>query len=141
MLSPLVEGDSWTTDCQFWYGNTPIDWSPDGRWLMVGSPEGPDGGLTLRRSTRNPAPSPCWPAEAERSCQLRGDWAPDSKRYVYARYFERSVTDRFSIVDIESGVVSEVVDPSGSVIDPVWSPDGRWIALRVDRRWPHRVAS
>jgi hypothetical protein len=110
----------------FWYGNRPVDWSPDGRWLLMSRWPDPDGPLTLVRVDVDSGD--VTPVATTDSWQLRGGWAPDSRNIVYAPYFERSVSDRFWIVDTERATTSEVVDPSGAVIDPVWSPDGAWIA-------------
>ena len=102
-----------------------------GRRMAAGSsmsrwpdPDGPLDARPRRRRLRRRHPA----GHARRSWQLRGGWAPDSRNVVYAPYFERSVSDRFWVVDTESAATSEVVDPSGVVIDPVWSPDGAWIA-------------
>ncbi len=127
LVSRLNGSQPELTSFQFAYGNRPIDWSPDGRQLLVSRWPDQVGPLVLDRvDVRSGAVTRL--ANPDGSGQVQASWAPDSRHVVYAPFFERRVSDRFWVVDTESLARSELVDPSGRVIDPVWSPDGNWIA-------------
>ena len=100
-------------------------WSPDGKWVSWFSDQSgeyrlmiaPQDGLGERREITLPEPTFFYqPA-----------WSPDSKRMLFTD------TDlRLWMVDVESGRATHVdtdqwMVPTRSV-DPVWSPDSRWIA-------------
>ena len=100
-------------------------WSPDGRWISYFSDEGgeyalviaPQDGIGERRTIELADPTYYYtPA-----------WSPDSKMLVFTD------TDlRLFVADVASGE-TKLIDtdrymvPQRS-IDPVWSPDSRWIA-------------
>jgi dipeptidyl aminopeptidase/acylaminoacyl peptidase len=65
----------------------------------------------------------------------RFDWSPDSKSIVFMHQPTPSVDDwprgDVSIVDVETGAVRPLLATRAAEIDPVFSPDGRSVALAV----------
>jgi tricorn protease len=100
-------------------------WSPDGRWVSYFSDESgeyqlviaPQDGLGERRVIRLPDPTFYYTPR----------WSPDSRRILFTD------TDlRLWVVDVQSGRATHIDTDTYMVplrsVDPVWSPDSRWIA-------------
>src|SRR5690606_20142453 len=100
-------------------------WSPDGRWVSYFTDASgeyqlviaPQDGLGERRVIDLPDPK----------FYYTPSWSPDSRRIVFTD------TDlRLWVVDVESGRATHVYTDTYMVphrsVDPVWSPDSRWIA-------------
>jgi len=100
-------------------------WSPDGKWISWFTDASgeyqlviaPQDGLGDRRTIRLPDPS----------FQYTPSWSPDSKKLLF--------TDtglKLWVVDVESGRVTQADTDTymapARTLDPVWSPDSRWIA-------------
>ena len=107
-------------------------WSPDGKkvafyssgaiWVIPVSPEtgqstGPakkllDGGYYGLWVCGNPS------------------WSPDSERIVFEWRDKERQGDIWTL-SVEDGALTQITDDSGR--DPIWSPDGKTIAYRMDR--------
>jgi RNA polymerase sigma factor (sigma-70 family) len=108
-------------------------WSPDGKkvafyssgaiWVIPVSPEtgqstGPakkllDGGHYGFSVCGNPS------------------WSPDSERIVFEWRDKEKQGDIWTL-SVEDGALTRITDDSGH--DPIWSPDGKTIAYRMDRK-------
>jgi hypothetical protein len=113
-------------------------WSPDGHWLtfqaFTRGVIGHGTRLVLARSDggdrRVLAESPT------RSFSFSNvAWAPDGSQLAY--HIDRGPTgDGYAVVryDLETSIETPVNPPDTLGIDPVWSPDGGWIAYREELR-------
>jgi Tol biopolymer transport system component len=127
LVTKLVVDDPTEGGYPFWYGNHPIDWSPDDRWLLVNLDlPSPEGNSLARVDPRTGATTRL--ASTDQDDQYQASWAPDSRHIVYTPFFERHVSDRLTVFDTQAMTASEIVEPSDRVMDPWWSPDGVWIA-------------
>ena len=96
-------------------GNDAV-WSPSGKWIVfdhrwVGEPN-----IYIVPATGG---SP----QLLRSDAVRADWAPNSKRLVFQQPSDGSIRT----IAADGGKGGETfITPNGS--EPVWSPDGNWIA-------------
>lgn len=137
-------------------GNLPagLKWSPDGQFLAftAGASETPAEEQALHgvrvdlewlgEWTRAKAARLCTvrPATAETQCLtppslnvLDFDWAPDASRLAItaagdASYSSYMRADLY-IVDRKTGALRSLVAMPGREAQPMWSPDGRWIAF------------
>jgi dipeptidyl aminopeptidase/acylaminoacyl peptidase len=62
------------------------------------------------------------------------DWSPDGSRIAFEHRPDPLINSwmgaDISILDVESGEVTPLVDAAGPDGNPTWSPDGRWIAYQ-----------
>jgi dipeptidyl aminopeptidase/acylaminoacyl peptidase len=63
------------------------------------------------------------------------DWSPDSRKIVFVHTKSPKaddwVTASVSVVDVESGEIRSLTDLSAAVMQPLYAPDGKTIALTV----------
>jgi dipeptidyl aminopeptidase/acylaminoacyl peptidase len=101
------------------------DWLPDGSGLVLvarADPEGPgDPGLHLQPVGGGPS-RPVW-SPGGGSDASSPVVAPDGQRLACV-VDERAVV----VVDLDGGRSTVVDDRADFALDPVWSPDGRWLA-------------
>lgn len=106
-------------------------WSPDGKWISWFSDK--SGEYQLMIGSQDGLTSPRAIPLAGMSFPYGPSWSPDSKKLVFF-----DVGLQIWVVDIASGAVKKHVGDHYMVpqrsVDPVWSPDSRWIAFA--RRLP-----
>ena len=131
-------------------GGGDLDWSPDGKRIATAA--GPlfvkRLGRRLRKLTRGWAFSPSWSPDsrliaystpervfvvstdgrkrrllaASRGSRDRPSWSPDGQKLVLG------IEGELYVIDVRSGKMRRIVSRRWSK-DPLWSPDGRWIAF------------
>ena len=118
--APLVwrpgMGDWWVS-----YLSTPIQVSPDGRWItFLGAHARVLIDLATEAQGGMPMPDDVSPV---------GDWSPDSRYFAYG-------TDELYVHDVQTGHTTQLADPpivddgaGRGVREVVWSPDGQFIGF------------
>ncbi|MEM6285257.1 MAG: hypothetical protein AAF787_23900 [Chloroflexota bacterium] len=109
------------------------NWSPDGRYLeFVERPT-----TNFITSTVDAASGKTVSIRSGTSGNLRGTWSPDGEQWLgtsdsaFVEMFP-NITQTIATGEIQSERIQLRQDYPGVLItDPVWSPDGRWIALTV----------
>jgi TolB protein len=110
-------------------------WSPDHRQIAFIKPTAHSSSRILltnadgshQRALTRPANAP----------QLYGqdevpslDWSPNGRQIVFAAYTGRNGgREQLYLASVRSGHVSRLTYAPTGATDPVWSPDGRWIAF------------
>lgn len=107
-------------------GYTHPAWSPSGRWLLVRK----DGGFVVL--PMNGAAAPTHVARE----WLTATWAPNADRIAY-----RQQQGRLGVVAADGTNDKKLPLPEGQAGVPVWSPDGKSIAVDVSRMGPPSQAS
>ncbi|MBO0720082.1 MAG: S9 family peptidase [Blastocatellia bacterium] len=68
------------------------------------------------------------------------DWSPDGKSIVFAHTRTANADDwtsaDVSIVDVASGEIKELAATAAAESQPIYSPDGKWIALTISDNPP-----
>ena len=72
------------------------------------------------------------------------NWSPDGRRIVFAHSFEptfnsRSISGDISVVSLSDKTVTFLVEWPGVDADPVFSPDGKWVAFASDGGKTERI--
>ncbi len=166
-LLPADGGEAWRlTDAKS--DVSQAAWSPDGRSIAFLAPEPDPEDRERRERERDDArvvgaddrPVRLWivtvpdragePREAKQLMSEVGsidefDWAPDGKTIAFS-HRRRPAADEWpssdiSLVDVASGAVTPFAHTGAAETEPVYSPDGRWIAYVVTDdppRWAHR---
>lgn len=116
-----------------WTGHAAPRWSPDGVWLAW-----PDHRGGSFRDGRLRVVSVDGAIKRELGAgNLIGSvaWSPDSRSIAYVAdlgVVSFTSTSRFLyLVDVEGGVPERLTERGTDPLQPVWSPDGRWIAYRT----------
>ncbi len=166
-LLPADGGEAWKlTDAKSDVSRAA--WSPDGRSIAFLAPEPDPADRERRERERDDArvvgsddrPVRLWivtvpdradePREAKQLMSAVGsidefDWSPDGKTIAFS-HRRRPAADEWpssdvSLVDVASGAVTPFAHTGAAETEPVYSPDGRWIAYVVTDdppRWAHR---
>ena len=114
-------------------------WSPDGRQIAfirggldVINADGSDLREVVKHAIGSTAP--CTRGT------FPGGWSPDSKRIVYYAAAESVETTAICSVAVDGSDIELLVsEPPAFHVEPVWSPDGRYIAFRSIREGNHDI--
>src|SRR6266498_2236424 len=124
---------------QMTFGEKPStnpDWSPDGRWIAFTSSRSGKNNLYLMRSTGG---------EAEMITDVKSGvggfaWSPDGKSIVFTLTEPPKADDwtsaNVSVVDVASGEIKALAATAAVESQPIYSPDGKWVALTVSDNPP-----
>lgn len=120
-----------------------VDWSPDGRWLLLRSHRGKGRpGATTQRSKqplyavhpdgtgdRLIVPGDETPGRRVGTATVYVRFAPDSRRIALTRTVDDSPSSLY-VTDLDGKEPRRVFEGKleESAITPCWSPDGRWLA-------------
>jgi len=109
-------------------------WSPDGRSIVVVSASvAATRAEELRRRGRDPNPRPGEPPPSDYRFTDRLDYQANGAGFTGDR------VSRLWLVDVESGSAGRLTSRATGESAPAWSPDGRRIAFRTNRRADHDI--
>jgi tricorn protease len=110
-------------------------WSPDGRWIAYFSDESGEYALHLRDQTGMGEVRKIKLGDGTPGFYSSAVWSPDSKKIAYNR---QDVS--LWVLDVEKGTSTRIDKNTygdfGDVVEPSWSPDGKWITYskQLDNR-------
>ena len=100
-------------------------WSPDGKWIAYLSDAGGEYQLMIREQSGFEEPKAISPGDP--SFYYSPKWSPDSQKILYVdkrlHLFYLTLEKKEPIL-----IATDTYDHIQRSFDPVWSPDGKWIA-------------
>jgi Tol biopolymer transport system component len=119
------------------YGGRPA-WSPDGQELLFDVNPGPAGGFDLMLvnldgsglQTVAPADVQGGPAAGTPAWELDAAWSPDGEQIAFVSTRAGGAVNIF-VVNRSGSQLQNLTMRGGANAGPVWSPDGRWVAIKA----------
>ena len=108
--------------------NSSVAWSPDGRFLTSAAKRGPKDDLLVIDVRRNRV---AHRIEVPLAGILTPSFSPDGKQIVFSG-LDGGLSDLF-IVNVDGTGLRRLTHDKYSDENPVWSPDGRYLAFTTDR--------
>jgi eukaryotic-like serine/threonine-protein kinase len=102
-------------------------WSPDGRQIAFASNR--RGGFDLYIMPRDGSALPRR-ITARKSWDIPGSWSPDGKAIAVVEQYRATFSDIFIVAPREGAAPTPFLNTSFDERDPVFSPDGHWMAYR-----------
>jgi WD40 repeat protein len=111
-----------------------MDWSPDGKYLLIAYREGgyyAPSLLNLESGKVELLLPIVDRAEPDRSSlEFFTKWSPDGKYIAYSYYHSKSQTERIVLVDVGTRAVRKIYQSAEDTPDGIaWSPDGKTLAV------------
>lgn len=108
----------------------PLAWSPDGRWFLAPANAG-SGKQFVRINAASGETVDIAPMY--HLAEPGAHWSPDSRQFAYARPDDCGgnppCQSSVVVVDADLSHAIAISDPTQLASNPVWSPDGTWIAF------------